>query len=114
MKKLFVGFLFFTLLFLGIYFLLNQKEFMYSKMSSDGKYTIEVYTYKRFFATPGDGGISSRNAYIKLFDKNGNVIGDTKGCDVFFGDLEINFEITDNILFYSRGNGINLATGSCH
>lgn len=87
---------------------------MYSKNSPDGKYIVEVYTYKRFFASPEDGGRNSRNTYVRLLDKKGDKMGDTSGCDVFYGDLELDFVITDNILFYSRGNGINLATGHCN
>lgn len=87
---------------------------MYAEQSPDGNYTVEIYRKKRFFAAPGDGGISGSLGYIRLLDKDGNEIGNSFNCPPFsLIDLELDLGTINNTFFYSRGKGINLKTGRC-
>lgn len=114
MKKLFVTILILCLVCFCLYKFFTQKEFIRSEKSIDGKYIVEIYKEKRFFAAPGDGGISGSSGYIKLLDKKGEEIGDTSDCPPFsLSDIELDLGVINNVFFYSRGEGINLKTGRC-
>lgn len=109
MKKLLYA-ISFSLIIIGfiIYNPFNQKEFMFSQKSPDGKYELKVYTIKRFFAAPGDGGTSSRTAYVVLLDEEGNEIGNSEDNPSSYGEIEIDWEIgKDKYVSYGKGHGID-------
>ncbi|UQB68099.1 DUF5412 domain-containing protein [Epilithonimonas zeae] len=116
MKKILIAIFIFSLVCFGIYSFFSQKEFLHSRKSPDGKYIVEIYKEKSFFAAPGDGGISGSLGYIKLLDENGDKIGDTSDCPPFFlSDIELDWEIGKNkYISYTKGEGINLKTGKCN
>lgn len=87
----------------------SQKEFMYSEKSPDGNYEIKVYTIKNVFSAPGDGGTSSRIAYVVLLDKMGNEIGKSGNAPSSYVDIDIDWEIGKNkYVSFARGHGIDL------
>ncbi|MDR2151950.1 MAG: hypothetical protein LBO72_03930 [Helicobacteraceae bacterium] len=105
--------LFFTFIFMACGALFGD-DFMYSKTSPNGEHTIEVYTERRAFAMPGDGGIGSRSAIIVLKDKNGKIIGRSNDeCSVFYYDVDIEWDYPNNEVNFARARSINLTTGKC-
>lgn len=114
MKKAIYILITLVLILLIGYKFLNQKEFIRSERSPDGKYIVEIYKEKRFFSVPGDGGISGSLGYIRLLDNKGNKIGDTSNCPSFsLADIELDFNIVNNNFFYAKGESINIEKGKC-
>jgi hypothetical protein len=105
----------FTLLGIILYRVFLAPEFMFTEYSPDKQYSVDVYTQKRFFTMPGDGGISSRMAVVKLKNKRGLTIG--KSCDecsVFYGDIEIEWDYSSNEVWFAKARTINLKSGECN
>jgi len=87
-------------------------EFMFSEYSPDKQYRVDVYTERRLFAMPGDGGLYSRMAVVVLKNKWGWTIGKPcKQCYVPYGEIEIKWY--PNEVEFSLLGGINLKTGKC-
>jgi|SRR5690606_5037788 len=108
MKKGIYLLLTFSVLIFIAYVFLNQKEFMYSETSPDGNYEVKVYTTKRIFAATGDGGMSSRTAFVVLLDKVGNEIGNSGDDPSSYREIEIDWEIGKNrYVSYGKGHGID-------
>ncbi len=82
-------------------------EYMYSQESPCGKYKIDVYTQPFFIAMPGGGGIGSRSATVILKNKWGLTIGKSSE-EALYGDLELEWDYDNNILWVARGTGIDL------
>lgn len=99
------------------YKLLNQKEFMRSEKSPDGKYHADIYVMKSPFdvSMPGGGGIGSKLSYIEVFDENGNFIGKTNHeCSVFFSEVNLKWDLKEHLLNFAVARYINLETGKCN
>lgn len=104
-----------TLVGIILYRIFLAPEFMFTEYSPDNQYSIDVYTQKRFFAMPGDGGISSRMAIVKLKNKWGFTIGKSSDeCSVLYGDIEIEWAYSSNEVWFAKARTINLKTGECN
>jgi hypothetical protein len=105
-----------VLILVGIilYRIFLAPEFMYTEYSPDNQYSLDIYTQKRFFAMPGDGGISSRFAIVVLKNKWGLTIGKSSDeCSVLYSDIEIEWDYSSNEVWFARARTINLKTGEC-
>jgi hypothetical protein len=100
--------------FLIVYQLLFGAQFMFSQVSPDGEYAIEVYTKPPLFAMPGQGGVGSRLAIVVVKDKTGAAIGASDDeCSVFYGDIDISWDYERNEVDFAVARSINLKTGEC-
>ena len=89
-------------------------QFMFSEYSPDKQYRVDVYTKRRLFAMPGDGGLYSRTAVVVLKNKWGWTIGKTSDeCDVLYDYIEIEWDYSSNEVKYAKARSINLKTGKC-
>jgi hypothetical protein len=114
MKKKVIIFIIFVLVGIILYRIFLAPEFMFTEYSPDNQYRIDVYTQKRFFTMPGDGGINSRMAIVKLKNKWGLTIGEsTDECSVLYGDIEIEWDYSSKEVWFAKARTINLKTGEC-
>jgi len=100
------------LILLSYFLLIPNPDVSYN--SPDGNYHLDCYTSMSLLAMPGGGGVDSRVVLIILRDKYGREIGRCEKddpCAIFFGGLEIEWEIEENIVRFSRGRTLNLITG---
>ncbi len=82
--------------------------------SPDGYYSLIIKKKSNLFKTtsPGDGG--NYEVEIVLKNKRGNIIGESNSnlnCRVFNDSIEIEWDIKNDQVKYSRGKTINLKTG---
>jgi hypothetical protein len=98
-----------------LFYFFVADQFMYSCSSVNGNYKVNVYTEQNFISMPGDGGLYSRTANIVLKNKWGFIIGSSgENCKAFYGDVKIEWDYSDNKVYFARGAAINLITGkSC-
>lgn len=97
-----------------LYFLFIADSFMYAEVSPDGNYKIEIYTERSFFAMPGGGGLSSRPTKVVLKNKWGWTIGQSNDdCMVFYDDINIDWDIDNQQVFFAIGASLDLNTGEC-
>lgn len=105
---------FYSLFFAFIFWVFFSDEYMYSEMSPDGNYELEVYTERQYFAMPGGGGLYSRPTKIVLKNKWGWTIGEsTDDCGAFYGDIEIAWDMEHQEVSFAKAASIDLNTGKC-
>ena len=93
-----------------VYFIAFKPKHLYSSYSPDNKYELKVYEKPKFFSMPGDG--STKCAIVELH-KGFWRIDNCEDCPTFTNEIEIRWEMDDDLVFFSRGHGINLKTGNC-
>jgi hypothetical protein len=92
-------------------------DYIFSEISPDKAYRIDVYARRRESAMmPGQGGFSSKSALLVLKDAKGKTIGITnEECEAFFMDLAIKWDYPDNnFVSFAVARTIDLKTGECH
>jgi hypothetical protein len=98
-----------------LYLIFFKPEFKFKEYSPDKQYSVEVYTKKKGFSMPGDGGVSSRIAVVVLKNKLGWTIGKSSDeCSVMYGDIEIEWNYSSDVVCFAKARTINLKTGECN
>jgi len=95
--------------------LFNESLNIASYQSPDKNYEliIKLIPKNPFLVTmPGNGGSSSTSVKAILKDANGKVIGRSyKNCSITKSILYVEWDLENNLVYYSKFHTINLITG---
>lgn len=84
----------------------TRGDYLYTENSPCGNYKLEVYLKPQFFAMPGGGGLYSKSTTLLLKNKRGWTIGRSDD-EVFYGNLEIEWDYTNKCVWFARGNTLD-------
>ena len=98
------------------YYVYQKAMVLATHTSPDGKYKAIIKRDRGFFipTMPGDGGPDSLPVVVILKDSSGNTIGssdDNPQCGIFYGSIEIDWDMKNQWLWYGKAKTINLKTG---
>lgn len=84
--------------------------------SPDGKYKAIIKRDRGFFTPtmPGDGGFDSLPVVVILKDSSGKTIGTSDHnpkCGIFYGSIEIEWDLEKEWLWYGKAKTIHLKIG---
>jgi hypothetical protein len=117
MKKAMYTILIAIVVFVGIgYYVFQNAMILATYTSPNGNYKAIIKRDTGFFSStmPGDGGSDSLPVIVILKDKSGKTIGssnDNPRCSIFYGSIEIKWDLENGWLWYGKARTIDINTG---
>lgn len=98
------------------YYIYQKALILESHTSPDGSYEVIIKRDRGFFTPtmPGDGGPDSLPVVVILKNSSGKIIGkssDNPQCGIFYGSVEISWDMENEWMWYGKTRTIHLKTG---
>lgn len=94
------------------YLWLITPEYSFSAKSPDGNYELRVYSQKKLFSAPGDGGTNC--AKLKLYNSKGQKLREScESCPVFTRDISVIWEMKKKYVSFTKGGILEFSKGKC-